>query len=112
MEAHSSLGGCGLLESVYEEAFCYELYRAGIEYKRQLQQPIQYKDIVLKSPLKIDLLIQETIIIECKATIEYNPIFEAQLLTYLRLSGKKLGYVLNFGETFLKREIHRVVNNL
>lgn len=112
IEAHKSLGGCGLLESLYEDALCYELAKAGFAFERQLLQPVHYKDTMLSTPLKIDLLIQKSIIVECKSTISYNSIFEAQLLTYLRLSKLKLGYVINFGEPILKHGIHRVVNNL
>lgn len=110
LEAHRSLGGCGLLESVYEEAFCYELEKAGLAFSRQISQPVHYKDTVLSTPLRLDLLVEHQIIVECKATINYNPVFESQLLTYLRLSKLKLGYVINFGEPVLKNGIHRVVN--
>lgn len=110
IEAHKSLGGCGLLESIYEDALCYELSRTGLTYVRQALQPVHYKDAVLSTPLKIDLVIEKSVIVECKSTITYNPVFEAQLLTYLRLSKLKLGYVVNFGEPILKNGIHRVVN--
>ena len=110
IEAHRTLGGCGLVESVYEDALCYELQKAGLSYDRQLPQPVHYKDVILSTPLKIDLLVENLIIVECKATVNYNPVFEAQLLTYLRLARLKLGYVINFGEPVLKNGIHRVVN--
>ncbi len=112
MEAHTSLGGCGLLESVYEEAFAYELSAAGIAFQRQVSVPIKYKDVCLTAPLRIDLYIEEQVIVECKATLDYNPVFEAQLLTNMRLTNTRVGYVVNFGEVRLKNGIHRVVNDL
>ncbi len=110
IEAHKSLGGCGLLESIYEDAMCYELSRTGLIFERQAFQPVHYKETILSTPLKIDLIIQKSVIVECKSTVAYNPVFESQLLTYLRLSKLKLGYVINFGEPTLKNGIHRVVN--
>lgn len=74
--------------------------------------PIAYKSNTLATPLLIDLLIDGKVIIECKATMDYNTVFEAQTLTYLRLTGLKLGMVINFGERMVKDGIHRVVNNL
>lgn len=112
IEAHKTLGGPGLLESVYEEALAYELQKHGLRLKRQLQVPIKYKDQMLADPLKLDLLVEDKVIIEVKATTSYNTVFEAQTLTYLRLTGLKLGLVINFGERWVKNGIHRVVNNL
>lgn len=99
-----------MLESLYEDALCYELEKAGFVYVRQQVQPVHYKDTILATPLRTDLIIENSIIIECKSTINYNPVFESQLLTYLRLTKLKLGYVINFGEPILKNGIHRVVN--
>lgn len=112
IEAHKTLGGCGLLESLYEDALCFELEAASLSFKRQAMQPVIYKGTALSTPLKIDLLVEDKLIIECKATISYNPVFESQLLTYLRLAKLQLGYVFNFGEPVLKNGIHRVVNDL
>ena len=112
IEVHRTLGGPGLLESVYEEALAWELSNAGLHVDRQVEVPITYKSDVLATPLFIDLLIDSKVIIECKATSHYNTIFEAQTLTYLRLTGLKLGIVINFGERMVKDGIHRVVNNL
>jgi GxxExxY protein len=80
--------------------------------ERQKFIPIVYKGHALGSPLRLDLLVNEKVIVECKATSDYNRIFEIQLLTYLRLTGLKLGLVINFGERLVKHGIHRVVNNL
>lgn len=112
IEVHRTLGGPGLLECVYEEALAWELEQCGLTTQRQLPIPINYKHKTLAAPLKLDLLVAETVIIECKATQQYNSIFEAQTLTYLRLTGLKLGLVINFGERMVKDGIHRVVNGL
>ena len=112
IEVHRTLGGPGLLESVYEEALAWELNQRGLDIKRQLSLPIDYKGNKLGSPLRIDLLVNDKVVVECKATSEYNSIFEVQVLTYLRLGGFKLGLVVNFGEKLVKNGIHRVVNGL
>jgi GxxExxY protein len=80
--------------------------------RRQVSLPIPYKGQTLAIPLRIDLIVGELVIVECKAATQYNDIFEAQLLTYLRLTGLKLGLVINFGERLVKNGIHRVVNGL
>ncbi|MHC4287857.1 MAG: GxxExxY protein [Planctomycetota bacterium] len=112
IESHRTLGGPGLLESVYEEALAWELTKKGLHIKRQIALPIPYKGRILAAPLKIDLVVNDKVIVECKATTTYNKIFEAQTLTYLRLTGLKLGLVINFGEKLVKAGIHRVVNGL
>ncbi len=112
IEVHRTLGGPGLLESVYEEALAYELTQQGCNVRRQVPSPIQYKDVTLATPLKIDLLVNDVVIVECKAVTQYNSIFATQLLTYLRLKTLKLGLVINFGEKLVKEGIHRVVNGL
>jgi GxxExxY protein len=112
IEVHKTLGGPGLLESVYEEALAWELEQKGLTVKRQLELPIRYKGILLSSPLRLDVLIEDKVIVECKAVREYNDIFEVQALTYLRMTDLRLGLVMNFGERVLKLGVHRVVNNL
>ncbi len=112
MEVHRTLGGPGLLESVYEEALVWEMQERGLSVVRQAQLPILYKSHQLGSPLRIDILVEDRVIVECKSVEVYNPIFEAQALTYLRLSGKRLALVINFGSTVLKDGVHRVVNGL
>jgi GxxExxY protein len=91
VEVHRTLGGPGLLESVYEEALVWELQERGLDVQRQVTLPVQYKGQTLASPLRIDLLVGGSVIVECKATAQHNEIFEAQTLTYLRLTGRKLG---------------------
>jgi GxxExxY protein len=112
IEVHRTLGGPGLLECVYEEALAWEINNAGMEVKRQVELPIIYKNQNLGHSLRIDMVVNNRVIIECKATSQYNPLFESQILTYLRLTELKLGMVLNFGQGTLKDGIHRVVNNL
>lgn len=112
IEVHRTLGEPGLLESVYEEALAWELTQRGLKVERQVSLPITYKGQRLASPLKIDLIVGEKVIVECKATTQYSVIFESQTLTYLRLTGLKLGLVINFGEMLVKNGIHRVVNGL
>lgn len=112
IEVHRTLGGPGLLESVYEEALAWELEHRGLAIERQKSAPIVYKGRSLATPLRLDLLVGDKVIVECKATTDYNRIFEVQTLTYLRLTGLNLGLVINFGERLVKNGFHRVVNNL
>ncbi|MGC1377964.1 MAG: GxxExxY protein [Anaerolineales bacterium] len=112
VEVHRTLGGPGLLESVYQEAEAWELLKRGVEVEREKLVPILYKGHRLGEPLRLDLLVGQKVIVECKATVNYNAIFEAQVLTYLRLTGLKLGLVINFGEKLVKDGLHRVVNRL
>ncbi len=109
---HRSLAGPGLLESVYEEALVYELMLRGLKVERQCRVPVVYKGKRLASDLCSDLLVADRIVVECKATLVHNPIFEAQARTYLRLLGLKLALVMNFGQRLVEDGIHRVVNGL
>lgn len=112
VEVHRVLGGPGLLESVYEEALVFELIQRGLDAQRQVIVPIVYKGNALTNPLRVDLIVNNKVIVECKAVTAYNTLFESQVLTYLRLTGLKLGLVVNFGETFVFQGVHRVVNGL
>ena len=112
IEVHKILCGPGLLENVYEEALAWELEQMGLKVERQVSVPIRYKAQELGNPLFIDLLINQQVIIECKATADHNKLYEAQTLTYLRLMDLKLGLVINFGQRVVKDGIHRVVNGL
>ena len=112
IEVHRTLGGPGLLESVYEEALMWELQQHNITVEQQKTVPIVYKGEQLGNPLRLDLLVGGLVIVEIKSTSQYDKIFEAQLLTYLRLTNVKLSMVINFGERLVKNGIHRVVNNL
>ncbi len=111
IEVHTELGGPGLLEDVYEEALCHELQLRGLEVQRQVPVQIEYKGKLLSKRLKLDLLVNGEIIVEVKSVESYNDIYQAQLLTYLRLTKKKLGLVINFGEKLVKDGVHRVANN-
>lgn len=110
IEVHRELGGPGLLEAVYEEALTYELKEIGLDVQRQKNLPIIYKGTELEKRFVLDLLVENKVIIEVKAIEKFNSIYASQLLTYLRLGGYRLGMLLNFGNTYLKDGIHRVVN--
>jgi GxxExxY protein len=112
IEVHRELGGPGLVEDVYEEALEEELRLRGVLVERQLPVRIVYKGRLLRKPLRLDMKIEKLVLVDNKAVTEWNPIFEAQMLTYLRLTKLKLGLVINFGERMVKAGIHRVVNGL
>jgi len=102
--------GPGLLESVYEEALCFELEKRGLTVERQKQVPINYKGNVLKTDLRLDLLVEDTVIVELKSVEEMKKVFAKQLLTYLRLMDKKLGLLVNFNTDDILMSITRVAN--
>jgi len=112
IEVHKELGGPGLLEHIYEEALCRELILKKLTVDRQKVVPVQYKGTLLGKNLILDILVNEKVVVEIKATERHNPIYEAQLLTYLRVANKKLGLILNFGEQNVARGVKRVVNKL
>jgi GxxExxY protein len=109
IEVHKRLGP-GLLESAYEECLCCELGLRGIEFKRQLPLPVIYKGQRLDCGYRLDMLVEDLVIIEVKAIEEIAPIHEAQLLTYLRLRNSWLGLIMNFNVLMLKDGIRRLVN--
>lgn len=102
--------GPGLLESVYEEALCFELQQRGLKVERQKQVPIIYKDNVLKTELRLDILVEDEVIVELKSVEEMKKVFGKQLLTYLRLLDKRLGILVNFNTDNILNAITRVVN--
>ena len=112
IEVHRTLGGPGLLESVYEEALAYELWLRGLPVERQQVVPVIYKGKRLNTDLRVDLIVGGSVLIECKAVSSFNRVFEAQVLTYLRQLDLQLGLVVNFGERLVKDGIHRLVNGL
>ena len=112
IEVHRTLGVPGLLESVYEEALAYELALRGLRVERKRKVPIVYKGKRLATDLEIDILVEDIVVVECKATKAFHPVFWAQALTYLRLLERKLALVINFGERWVKDGVHRVVNGL
>ena len=111
IEVHRHLGP-GLLESAYEEALCRELDLRGIKYERQKCQELNYKGSTLKTDYRIDLLVEEKVIVENKAKGEVIPRDKAQTLTYLRLGNLKLALIINYHEQLLRDGITRIVNNL
>jgi GxxExxY protein len=112
IETHKTLGGPGLLESIYESSLCHELALVGLKIKKQVLVPVTYKGIIIRAPLCLDILVEDKIVIEVKATEKNHEIQQAQLLTYLRLTGLKLGLLINFGQECIKKGISRVVNGL
>jgi GxxExxY protein len=110
IEIHRSLGP-GLLESAYEECLCHELSTGGISFERQKPLPVLYKNVQLDCGYRLDLVVEEKVIIELKTVESLLPIHEAQLLTYLKLSGLTLGLLINFNVAMLKHGIKRIVNN-
>ncbi len=100
------------MESAYELALMQELMQKGLVVKRQVPVQLAYKGVNLGKAYEIDLLVEDEIIVEIKAVLEMHPIFMAQIITYLKLYGKKLGYFINFNETLLKNGFKRVVYNI
>ncbi len=100
------------MESVYEDALVWELQQRRMDVKRQVDLPVEYKGHLLGRRLRMDVIVAGLVIVECKATTDINDVFQAQLLTHLRLSRLKLGLLINFGERLVKDGIHRVVNGL
>lgn len=111
IKVHRTLGP-GLLESIYEEALCYELEKAELNFRRQLSVPIKYEGILLSTPLRLDLLVEEKVIVDNKAKSEITPIDKQQLLSYLRLLDLRLGMLINYNVVKLTDGIRRVVNKL
>ncbi len=107
IEVHRALGP-GLLEAAYEECLAYELAQRGIVFERQKPIPLVYKEVVLDCGFRLDLVVDDRVIVELEAVSQIEPIHEAQLLTYLKLSGLKLGLLLNFNEIQLRKGIKRL----
>jgi len=106
IEVHRAMGP-GLLESVYEECLFFEIIQLGLKVQRQVELPIEYKGNILGSKLRLDLLVEDEIIIELKSVEKFAPIHQAQIITYLKLSNKTLGLLINFNETLLKHGFKR-----
>jgi GxxExxY protein len=112
VEVHRVLRGPGLLESVYEEALAAELGLRGCRVQRQASVPVVDKGVELMSPLRIDLLVNDTVIVECKAVNRFNDSFISQTVTYLRLTNRRVALIINFGQRPLRQGIRRVVDGL
>ena len=105
---HKALGP-GALEKVYEVCFCHELSKRGLAYKRQVDVPIVYDGITFDEGLRLDVLIENLVICELKAVDEVNPVWDAQLLSHLKLMDKRLGFLINFNVPIIKDGIKRMV---
>jgi GxxExxY protein len=101
IEVHKAIGP-GLLESVYEECLCHELKLRGLRFQGQVAVPVIYKGVKLESGHRLDVIVEETVILEIKTVDRHHPIFEAQLLTYMRLLQKPVGFVINFNVPILR----------
>ena len=108
IDVHRELGP-GLLESAYEECLCHELHLRGLRFQRQVELPVRYKGLNLDCGYKLDVVVDEQVILELKSIEQILPIHHAQLLTYLRLSGKRIGLLMNFNVAVLKNGIVRRV---
>lgn len=111
MKVHSALGP-GLLEGAYEACLRHELMSRGLAVKSQVSLPVEYDGLMIDAGYRVDLLVEESVIVELKAVEKLAPIHEAQLLTYLKLGRKKVGLLLNFNVVQMKDGIRRMVNNL
>ena len=108
IEVHKTLGP-GLLESAYEECLCYEFQQSGMAFKRQLSLPVKYKEINLECGYRIDILVEDALILEIKAVRTMQHIYEAQILTYMKLTGIQTGLLINFNVPVLRDGIKRIV---
>ena len=108
IEVHKALGP-GLLESAYEECLCHELALRTLRFERQVPLPVRYKGVKLDCGYRIDLVVEDLVIVELKTVESVLPVHEAQLITYLKLSGKKVGFIFNFNVAVLKNGIVRRV---
>ena len=109
IKVHKTLGP-GLLESVYEACLCYELTKRAIPYRQQVALPVRYEEVFVETGFRIDVLVDDSVIIELKCVDAIAPIHEAQLLTYLKLANIRLGFILNFNVPLMKHGIKRMIN--
>lgn len=107
-KVHSELGP-GLLEKIYEACLAHELRKTGYTVERQKEIPIQYDGITFDEGLRLDLLVEDKVIIETKAVDEVNPVWQAQVLSHLKLTGLRLGYLINFNVPLIKNGIKRII---
>ena len=108
---HSRLGP-GLLESVYETIFAYELKKRGLEVRQQVPIPVVYDEVKIDEGFRADVIVQDLVIVELKSVEKVLPVHRKQVLTYLKLTGKKLGFLINFNEEVIRAGITRLVNGL
>ena len=105
---HKALGP-GLLERVYEACLCHELSKRGLKYRRQVDIPITYDGMIFDEGLRLDVLVEDLIICELKAVDEMHPVWKAQLISHLKLTGKRLGFLINFNVPVMKNGIKRII---
>lgn len=110
-QIHTELGP-GLLESVYEEIFCYELSKIGLQISRQKAIPVFWKEVKMEIGFRTDIIVEDKVVIEIKSVEILAPVHPKQLLTYLKLTGCKLGLLINFNEPLIKNGITRIVYKL
>ena len=108
-KVHKALGP-GLLEKVYEVCFCHELRKRELSYQRQVDIPIEYDGLKFDEGLRLDVMVEGLIICEIKAVDKMNPVWEAQLLSYLKLTGKRIGFLINFNVPIVKNGIKRIIS--
>jgi GxxExxY protein len=109
MKVHSALGA-GLLESAYDKCLCLEFRRIGLQFQHQVRLPVTYEGMNLPTAYSVDFIIENCIVIEIKCVEKLLPVHRAQLLSYLRLTGHKLGLLLNFKVPHMRNGIHRIIN--
>ena len=109
-KVHKELGP-GLLEKVYEACLVYEITKAGLEVKRQVEVPIIYDGVTLKEYLRLDIIVENSIIIEVKAVDIINPVWNAQIISHLKLTNNELGFLINFNVPLIKNGIKRFINS-
>ena len=107
-KVHKELGP-GLLEKIYEVCLAHELSKAGFDVERQLELPIHYDGMVFKEALRLDILVDKLVIVECKAVEQMNPLWKAQVLSHLKMTNKRLGYLINFDVPLIKNGITRII---
>ena len=102
--------GPGLLESVYEEALCFEMARRGLKVYRQVEVPLIYKGVPLKAALRMDIVVENRVVVEIKSVEEMKKVYWKQTLTYLKLTGMHVGLLVNFNTDNIRESIHRIIN--
>ena len=108
-KVHKALGP-GLLEKVYEVCFCHELRKRDLSHQRQVDIPIEYDGLIFDEGLRLDVIVEGLIICEIKAVDKMNPVWEAQLLSYLKLTGRRIGFLINFNVPIIKNGIKRIIS--
>ena len=109
IKVHSILGA-GLMETIYEKVLAYELRKAGLDVKQQVAIPVKYENILMEIGFRVDLLVEESVIVEIKSVESVHPLHKKQVLTYLKLTNNRIGLLINFNQELLKNGITRLFN--